>query len=73
MSPVEFVAFWTTVFAYMAGAGAALAGLVFRRERPMTAGIAACALGLASHLVAVGARIAFTGHLLSAGRTKSGV
>jgi cytochrome c-type biogenesis protein CcsB len=52
----------------MLGAALALAGLVFRRERPLTAGTILCGVGLLAHFVAVGARIAYTGHLPVASR-----
>jgi cytochrome c-type biogenesis protein CcsB len=68
MSPVEYAAFWTTVFAYMLGTALALSGLIFNRERLATAAGAACAAGLLAHLVAIGARIEYTGHLPVASR-----
>jgi cytochrome c-type biogenesis protein CcsB len=56
------------VGAYALGAALALAGLVFQRERPITAGGIACVGGLLVHLVAIGARIQHTGHLPVASR-----
>jgi cytochrome c-type biogenesis protein CcsB len=68
VSPVEYAAFWATVFLYMAGGALALSGLVFDRSRLVSAAFAACGAGVAAHLVTVGARIAFTGHLPVASR-----
>ncbi|MDH3519671.1 MAG: cytochrome c biogenesis protein CcsA [Myxococcales bacterium] len=68
MSPVEYAAFWITVFAYMLGTALALCGLVFARARLLRAAGLACGGGLVVHLVTVGARIAYTGHLPVASR-----
>jgi cytochrome c-type biogenesis protein CcsB len=68
MSGLEFGAFWTTVFLYALGAALALTGLVFKRERLAAASVVACAAGLLAHIVTVGARIAYTGHLPVASR-----
>ena len=68
MSGTEYAAFWTTVFAYVLGTGAAMIGLVMKRDRLVTAGVILCAGGLVAHIVAVGARIAYTGHLPVASR-----
>ena len=42
MSPVEYAAFWTTVFAYALGTALSLSGIVFNRERWLTAAGAVC-------------------------------
>ncbi len=68
MSPVEYAAFWSTVFAYSLGTALALSGLIFNRERWLAAAGVACGIGLVAHLVAVGARIEYTGHLPVASR-----
>ena len=68
MSPVEYAAFWTTVFVYTLGAGLALAGLIFHRERLLRAASLVCGAGLLVHLVTIGARIAHTGHIPVASR-----
>jgi cytochrome c-type biogenesis protein CcsB len=68
MSGTEFAAFWTTVFAYVLGTGLALTGLAMKRERILTAAAIACGGGLVIHIVAIGARIAYTGHLPIASR-----
>ena len=68
MNPVEYATFWITVFAYMLGAGLALTGLIFSRERVLAAATLACSGGLFAHLVAIAARIAHTGHLPVASR-----
>jgi cytochrome c-type biogenesis protein CcsB len=68
LSPVEYAAFWATVFAYTLGTGLALCGLVFARERLISVASIACAGGLLAHFVALGARIAHTGHLPVASR-----
>ena len=68
MSPVEYATFWITVFVYMLGAALALTGLVFNRERLLTAAVMVCGGGLIVHGVAIGARIAFTGHIPVASR-----
>jgi ABC-type transport system involved in cytochrome c biogenesis permease subunit len=68
LSPVEYAAFWTTVFAYALGTALALGGLIFNRERWLAAAGVACSVGILAHLVAVGARIEHTGHLPVASR-----
>jgi cytochrome c-type biogenesis protein CcsB len=68
MSPIEFTAFWTAVFVYAAGATLVLVGLVFRRQALVTASAIVCASGLIAHCVAIGARIAYTGHIPVASR-----
>ena len=68
MSGSEYAAFWTTVFAYVLGAGLSMAGLVLKRERLTTAAVIACSGGLVAHIVTLGARIAYTGHLPVASR-----
>jgi cytochrome c-type biogenesis protein CcsB len=68
MSPVEYTTFWITVFVYMAGAGLALGGLIFGRQRLLGAAGAACGVGLLVHCVTIGARIAYTGHIPVASR-----
>jgi cytochrome c-type biogenesis protein CcsB len=68
LNPVEYATFWITVFAYMLGAGLALTGLIFSRERILAAATLACSGGLLAHLVAIGARIEHTGHLPVASR-----
>ena len=68
MSPVEYATFWITVFVYMLGAALALTGLVFNRERLLSAAAIACGGGLLIHCVAIGARIAHTGHIQVASR-----
>jgi cytochrome c-type biogenesis protein CcsB len=68
VSPVEYASFWITVFVYMAGAALALTGLIFQRERLMNAAQNACVGGLLVHCVAIGARIAHTGHIPVASR-----
>lgn len=68
MSDLEFTAFWVTVFAYALGSAFALTGLVLARERLTTWAGVACGTGLAAHVVTLGARIAFTGHLPVASR-----
>jgi hypothetical protein len=65
---LEYTAFWTTVFAYAVATALALGGLIFNRERWLTAAGVVCGAGLLAHLVAVGARIAYTDHLPVAGR-----
>jgi cytochrome c-type biogenesis protein CcsB len=68
LSPIEFTTFWITVFAYALGASLALVGLVFRRDAIVTAAAIACGSGLVIHCVAIGARIAHTGHIPVASR-----
>jgi cytochrome c-type biogenesis protein CcsB len=68
LSPIEFTTFWITVFAYALGASLALVGLVFRRDAIVTAAGIACTAGLVIHCVAIGARIAHTGHIPVASR-----
>jgi cytochrome c-type biogenesis protein CcsB len=68
LSPVENATFWITVFVYAVGAALALAGLVFQRERLLSASVIGCGGGLLVHIVAIGARIAYTGHLPVASR-----
>lgn len=68
MSPVEYTTFWITVFAYALGSVLALTGLVFKRERLVTAAAVLCTGGLVVHCVAIGARIVHTGHLPVASR-----
>ncbi len=68
MSPVEYAAFWFTVFAYALASALALGGLIFNRERWFSAAGAVCGCGLLAHLVAIGARIEHTGHLPVASR-----
>jgi len=68
VSPVEYAAFWITVFAYSLGSASALGGIVFSRERWLNAASVACGGGLLAHLVAVAARIEHTGHLPVASR-----
>jgi cytochrome c-type biogenesis protein CcsB len=68
VSPLEYAAFWTTVFAYAVATALALGGLVFNRERWLTAAGIVCGAGLLAHLVTVGARIAYTEHLPVASR-----
>jgi len=68
MNPVEYTTFWVTVFAYSAGTVLALGGLVFRKDRWMGAAVMTCAAGLASHLAAITARVAHTGHIPVASR-----
>jgi ABC-type transport system involved in cytochrome c biogenesis permease subunit len=68
LSPVEYAAFWITVFAYALGTALALCGLIFNRERWLAAAGVVCGIGLFTHLVAVGARIEHTGHLPVASR-----
>jgi cytochrome c-type biogenesis protein CcsB len=68
MSPFEYVAFWSTVFVYTLGAGLALAGLIFHRERLLRAATLTCGAGLLVHFVTIGARIAYTGHIPVASR-----
>ena len=68
MSPVEYATFWATVFVYMAGGALAVTGLVFHRERFIDFAVATCGVGLLIHLVAIGARIAHTGHIPVASR-----
>ncbi len=68
MSPVEYTTFWITVFAYALGSVLALTGLVFKRERLVTAAAVLCAGGFVVHCVAIGARMVHTGHLPIASR-----
>jgi cytochrome c-type biogenesis protein CcsB len=68
VSPVEYATFWITVFVYMLGAALALTGLVFNRERLLSAAAITCGGGLLVHAVAIGARIAYTGHIPVASR-----
>jgi len=68
LNPVEYATFWIAVFAYMLGAGLALTGLIFSRERVLAAATLACSGGLLAHFVAIAARIAHTGHLPVASR-----
>jgi cytochrome c-type biogenesis protein CcsB len=68
VSPTEYAAFWIAVFAYMLGASAALIGLVFHRNRLVTAAVWLCGVGFFAHLATLGARIAWTGHLPVASR-----
>jgi hypothetical protein len=68
LSPLEYAAFWTTIFAYALGTALALFGLLFNRERSLTVAGAICTAGLLAHFVAIGARIDFTGHLPVASR-----
>jgi cytochrome c-type biogenesis protein CcsB len=68
LNPVEYAAFWTTVFAYAAGAALALTGIVFSRDRLLTVSGIACGGGLLVHFVTIGARIVHTGHLPVASR-----
>jgi cytochrome c-type biogenesis protein CcsB len=68
VSPVEYASFWATVFVYMAGGALAVTGLVFHRERFIDFAVATCGAGLLIHLVAIGARIAHTGHIPVASR-----
>jgi cytochrome c-type biogenesis protein CcsB len=68
VSPVEYATFWITVFVYTVGAGLALTGLIFNRERVLTAAGIVCGGGLLAHCVAIGARIAYTGHIPVASR-----
>jgi ABC-type uncharacterized transport system permease subunit len=68
LSPVEYTTFWITVFAYALGSVLALTGLVFKRERLVTAAAVLCTGGLVVHCVAIGARIVHTGHLPVASR-----
>ena len=68
MSPVEYATFWITVFVYMLGAALALTGLVFNRARLLSVAAIACGGGLLVHGVAIGARIAYTGHIPVASR-----
>ncbi len=68
MNPVEYATFWATVFVYMAGGALAVTGLVFHRERFIDFAVATCGVGLLIHLVAIGARIAHTGHIPVASR-----
>ena len=68
MSPLEYTTFWITVAAYSLGAALALWGIVFRRDGPLAAATFVCGAGLLSNCVAIGARIAFTGHLPVASR-----
>ncbi len=68
MSPLEYTTFWITVFAYALGSVLALKGLVFKRERLVTAAAVLCTGGLLVHCVAIGARIVYTGHLPVASR-----
>ncbi|HEY5656811.1 MAG TPA: cytochrome c biogenesis protein CcsA [Myxococcota bacterium] len=68
MSPVEYAAFWITVFVYTLGAGLALAGLIFHRERLLHAATLTCCAGLVVHCTTIGARIAYTGHIPVASR-----
>ena len=68
MSPVEYVTFWATVFVYMTGGALAITGLIFHRERFVDPAVLVCSVGLAIHLVAIGARIAHTGHIPVASR-----
>jgi cytochrome c-type biogenesis protein CcsB len=68
VSPIEYATFWATVFAYMAGGALAITGLVFHRERFFDFAVATCGAGLLIHLVAIGARIAHTGHIPVASR-----
>jgi ABC-type transport system involved in cytochrome c biogenesis permease subunit len=68
LSPVEYAAFWITVFAYSLASALALGGIVFDRERWLSAAGVVCSAGLLAHFVAVGARIEHTGHLPVASR-----
>ncbi len=68
MSPVEYAAFWITVFVYTLGTGLALTGLIFHRERLLRAATLACGAGLLIHFVTIGARITYTGHIPVASR-----
>jgi cytochrome c-type biogenesis protein CcsB len=68
VSPVEYATFWATVFVYMAGGALAITGLVFHRERFIDAAVLICGAGLLIHLIAIGARIAHTGHIPVASR-----
>lgn len=68
MSSVEYATFWATVFVYMLGGALAITGLVFHRERLVDAAFVTCGGGLVVHLVAIGARIAHTGHIPVASR-----
>ncbi len=68
MSPIEFAAFWATVFVYSLGGASAIAGLVFQRERLVDAALILCGGGMLVHFVTLGARIAHTGHIPVASR-----
>jgi cytochrome c-type biogenesis protein CcsB len=68
VSSTEYAGFWIAVFGYALGAAMALAGLVFKKQRLMNVATLTCATGLLGHLIAIGARIAFTGHLPVASR-----
>ncbi len=68
MSPLEYTTFWITVGAYSLGAALALWGIVFRRDQPLAVATFVCGAGLLSNCIAIGARIAFTGHLPVASR-----
>lgn len=68
MSGIEYAAFWVSAFAYVIGTALAMTGLVLKRERLATVAFVACAAGLLAHVVTIGARIAFTGHLPVASR-----
>jgi cytochrome c-type biogenesis protein CcsB len=68
MSGTENAAFWITVFIYTAGAALALIGLVFKRERLMSAAGVVCGGGLLFHIITIGARVVHTGHLPVASR-----
>jgi len=68
LSPVEYAAFWVTVFAYSLASALALGGIAFNRERWLGAAGVVCGAGLLAHFVAVGARIEHTGHLPVASR-----
>ncbi len=68
MSPLEYTTFWMTVAAYTLGAGLALWGIVFRKDRPLALATFVCGIGLLTNCVAIGARISFTGHLPVASR-----
>jgi cytochrome c-type biogenesis protein CcsB len=65
---VEFWTFWIAVFVYTVGAALALGGLVFGRERPLSAATFVCGGGLLVHIITIGARISHTGHLPVASR-----
>jgi cytochrome c-type biogenesis protein CcsB len=68
VSPIEFWTFWAAVFIYTLGAALAIGGVVFGRERPLSVAAFVCGVALFVHIVTIGGRILYTGHLPVASR-----
>lgn len=62
MSPLEIIAFWIAIGLYAVGAIAIIAALTFRRSSMEKAALAATAMGLAAHAIAIIARWSSAGH-----------